>query len=59
MITPWKTDFVYDGLGRLRKRLEYVNGTLQSTTCYIYDGWRVIQERNSANTPTVGLHAGH
>ena len=55
---PWKCEFVYDGLGRLRKRLEYVNDTLQSTTLYIYDGRRVIQERNSANTPTVTYTRG-
>src|SRR5205823_462477 len=57
------TDFVYDGLGRLRKRLEYhyvnpgssplglplapsSNWTLDSETHYVYDGRRVIQERN-------------
>jgi hypothetical protein len=60
------TDFVYDGLGRLRERLEYVwqtgggggddigpdtgggggSWSLSSETLYIYDGWRVIQERN-------------
>jgi RHS repeat-associated protein len=55
----WKSDFVYDGLGRLRKRLEYVNGTLQTTTCYIYDGWRVVQERDVNNTPTVSYTRGN
>jgi len=29
-----------------------------SETRYIYDGMRVIQERNSGNTPTV-IHPGH
>ena len=55
---PWKCEFVYDGLGRLRKRLEYINDTLQSTTLYVYDGMRVIQERNSANTPMVAYTRG-
>ncbi len=45
----WRTDFVYDGLGRLRKRVEYEVGGLEwwvwSETYYIYDGMRVIQER--------------
>ena len=55
---PWKCEFVYDGLGRLRQRLEYINDTLQTTTRYIYDGRRVIQERNSANTPAVAYTRG-
>ena len=55
---PWKCEFVYDGLGRLRQRLEYLEDTLQSTTRYIYDGMRVIQERSSANTPTVAYTRG-
>jgi len=45
----WHTYFSYDGLGRLRKRLEYVNDLPQSTTFYIYDGNRVIQERDGSN----------
>src|SRR5438874_1623560 len=44
-----QTDFVYDGLGRLRKRVEYTwnstNGwVVSSDTRYVYDGMRVIQE---------------
>jgi RHS repeat-associated protein len=58
----WRTDFLYDGLGRLRVRAEYVwlgggwypNGE----TRYIYDGRLVIQERNSSNTPTVSYTRG-
>jgi RHS repeat-associated protein len=49
---------VYDGLGRLRKRLEYVNGTLQTTTLYLYDGRRVIQERDVNDNPTVSYTRG-
>src|SRR5437899_1132278 len=73
-----QTDFVYDGLGRLRKRIEWVvncpppqspqggaqpnsgggggNGCTWgevSETWYVYDGMRVIQERDSNNVPTV------
>lgn len=59
-----RTDFVYDGQGRLRKRVEYWAGglggwSLVSETRYVYDGWRVIQERNSGNTPTVSYTRGN
>jgi RHS repeat-associated protein len=58
----WRTDFVYDGRGRLRVRAEYVwlgsgwypNGE----TRYLYDGRLVIQERNGSNTPTVSYTRG-
>ncbi len=59
-----QTHFVYDGLGRLRKRVEYTwnstNGwVVSSDTRYVYDGMRVIQERNGANnTPTVSYTRG-
>jgi RHS repeat-associated protein len=60
------TEFHYDGLGRLRERLEYVaegsegsfSWSLPSSTRYIYDGWRVIQERDVDNTPTVSYTRG-
>src|SRR5207302_369481 len=68
------TDFVYDGLGRLRKRLEYhyvgppdlptlpdtpsTEWHLDSETRYIYDSKRVIQERDGNNTPTVSYTRG-
>jgi RHS repeat-associated protein len=60
-----KTDFVCDGRGRLRKRIEYTwnstFGTWQQTdeVRYVYDGMRVIQERNSSNTPTVAYTRGN
>jgi RHS repeat-associated protein len=65
-----RTDFVYDGLSRLRKRQEYVwvsggagplgptGWTLNRETHYIYDGKRVIQDRDSNNTPTVSYTRG-
>jgi RHS repeat-associated protein len=58
------TDFIYDGLGRLRERLEYsptsgVGWTVNSDTHYIYDGMRVIQERDVNNTPTVSYTRGN
>jgi YD repeat-containing protein len=70
-----RTDFTCDGLGRLRKRLEYHIGgqvgpppsspsgsapliqqpqwTFDYGVLYIYDGWRVIQERDTNNVPQV------
>lgn len=58
----WQTYFTYDGLGRLRKREEYIWLTdfgwyLNSTLYYVYDGWRVIQERGSVN-PIVAYTRG-
>src|SRR6266545_7754636 len=60
--TSYKTDFVYDGRERLRNRIEYSwTGSSwypNSETRYVYDGMRVIQERNSGNTPTVSYTRG-
>jgi RHS repeat-associated protein len=61
-----ETVLVYDGLGRLRVRQEYTGngqsplagGTLTSETHYIYDRWRVIQERNGSNVPQVTYTRG-
>ena len=62
----YHTDFVYDGLGRLRKRSESTWSTgktphwvVASTVCYIYDGWRVIQERDGSNNPLVSYTRGN
>jgi RHS repeat-associated protein len=81
-----RTDFVYDGLGRMRKRIEWVwtcnagqsaqfGGAVPnsgpggggnscvwgdvSETWYVYDGRRVIQERDSNNIPTVSYTRGN
>jgi len=58
----WRSEFSYDGRGRLRQRLEYSgapgNWTLTATTRYVYDGMRVIQERNASNVPTVSYTRG-
>ena len=59
----WRSEFTYDGRGRLRKRIEY--GWTGSSWYpndeirYLYDGMRVIQERNSGNTPTVAYTRGN
>ena len=65
--TDGRTDFAYDGLGRLRRRLEYAgalgpmantNWFFASETDYIYDGNRVIQERDLSHTPLVSYTRG-
>jgi RHS repeat-associated protein len=57
------SQFVYDGLGRMRKRIEYTydsggNPVWSTETHYIYDGTRVIQERDTNNTPTGSYTRG-
>ena len=60
--TQWRTEFVYDGKGRMRKRLEYTwtgsAWTLSTAVNYVYDGMRVIQERSSSNVPQVSYTRG-
>lgn len=60
------TEFIYDGLGRLRERLYYVwdPDSAQwvkdaNETRYIYDGMRVIQERDQGGTPIVSYTRGN
>jgi RHS repeat-associated protein len=59
---PWRIDFVYDGLRRLRRMLQYTwNGsawTSQGEVRYLYDGMLILQERNSGNTPQVNYTRG-
>src|SRR6266516_3483752 len=58
--TSYRSDFIYDGLGRLRSRVEYTwtgsSWTTSGGAAYIYDGMRVIQERNGS--PTVSYTRG-
>jgi RHS repeat-associated protein len=69
------TEFLYDALGRLRIRREYSyvgapegpslpdspgsDWQLDSETRYLYDGRRVIQERDGSNAPTVSYTRGN
>jgi RHS repeat-associated protein len=62
----WRYTFTYDGRGRLRKRVDYTWNTYppgswqeSGQVRYVYDGMRVIQERSSANTPTVAYTRGN
>jgi len=59
----WRSDFLYDGLGRLRRRTDLswtgTSWTPSGGAQYIYDGNRVIQERNTTSgTPTVAYTRG-
>jgi len=57
-----RTEFEYDGKQRLRIRTEYQssagNWSFVSETRYIYDGMRVVEERNSSNQPTARYTRG-
>jgi RHS repeat-associated protein len=61
------TQFYYDGTGRLRERidLQFTNDysfgdiwAVRSDSRYIYDGWRVVQERDGNDTPQVAYTRG-
>ncbi len=58
----YQSGFVYDGMGRLRTRNEFTwNGSkwvVGSTVNYLYDGKRVIQERDGSNNPNVSYTRG-
>ncbi len=60
----WKTVWTYDARGRVRVREDYgwyAPGSyflLSTTTRYLYDGMRVIQERNASNVPQVTYTRG-
>ena len=54
--------FAYDGLGRMRTRVEYQGDgsqwVAQSGVKYVYDGRRVIQERDWSDNPSVAYTRG-
>ena len=60
----WKTVWTYDARGRVRVREDYTWYTpgsyflLSTTTRYLYDGMRVLQERNASNVPQVTYTRG-
>jgi YD repeat-containing protein len=60
--SQWKTEFVYDGLGRRRvvKDYSWQGGQWVKTNevHYIYDGMLIIQERDSNNVPVVTYTRG-
>ena len=64
VIQPWRIDFVYDGLRRMRRALTYTwnsgssSWTSVGETRYLYDGMLIVQERSSGNTPQVHYTRG-
>ena len=58
----YKTEYLYDGQGRKRKESFFTWSagawSLTTETRFIYDGRRVVQERNGSNVPTVGYTRG-
>lgn len=60
--STWKTEFVYDGLGRRRIERDYgwQSGQWVKTneTRYVYDGYLAIQERDSNNVARVTYTRG-
>jgi RHS repeat-associated protein len=58
----WKGEFTYDGKMRLRVRKEYrwtgSSWALTNETRTVQDGMLVVQERNSANVPTITYTRG-
>jgi RHS repeat-associated protein len=58
----WKSEFVYDGLGRRRIELDYGwqggNWTKTNELHLIYDGWLLVQERDSNNVVLVTYTRG-
>jgi RHS repeat-associated protein len=60
--TVYRTDFGYDGLGRMRTKTTFTwNGSawvVSATVEYIYDGMRIIQERDGNNLPAVSYTRG-
>jgi RHS repeat-associated protein len=56
----FKTEFVYDGLKRMRLKKEYDGtGVLTNDTRYVYDGILVVQERDANNNPQVTYTHGN
>jgi RHS repeat-associated protein len=59
----WRSEFTYDGLQRLRRRVDYLwlapgNWAMSAETRYVYDSMLVVQERDAANLPTVTYTRG-
>jgi RHS repeat-associated protein len=58
----WKTDFIYDGLGRRRIIREFTNSSgswlLTCESRLVYDGWLVIQQLDTNNLPVVTYTRG-
>jgi len=64
VVGAWKTEFVYDGLGRRRIERDYGwssaigDWQLTNETRYVYDGWLLVQERDASNNALVTYTRG-
>ncbi len=64
VVGAWKTEFVYDGLGRRRIERDYgwssaiADWQLTNETRYMYDGWLLVQERDASNNALVTYTRG-
>lgn len=60
--SSYRYDYVYDGFGRMRKRLTYLWSSGAWSLYYedrlLYDGRLVIQERNNSDLPLVAYTRG-
>ena len=59
--STWKTEFVYDGLGRRRIERDYGwqgGWVMTNETRYVYDGYLAIEERDSNNVARVTYTRG-
>jgi RHS repeat-associated protein len=60
--STWKSEFVYDGLGRRRVERDYgwVSGAWSKTNelRFVYDGYLIIQERDANNNVLVSYTRG-
>ena len=61
--STWKSHYFYDGKMRKRKKLLYYwtgsTWSLNTEVRYLYDGMLPVQERSSANAPTVTYTRGN
>jgi RHS repeat-associated protein len=57
----WRSEFTYDGRGRMRVKKEFAwrsGWSLTNETRFVYDGMLVIQERDALNLPQVSYVRG-
>ena len=47
--------YFYDGLGRRVEKSDYEAAVLKTTTRYVYDGWRVVEELTSTSASNFNL----
>jgi RHS repeat-associated protein len=62
VVGQWRSDFIYDGMWRRRIARDYSwNGTgwvLTNEVHYLYNGYQIVQERDTNNNPLVSYTRG-